>query len=177
HTYEIRLIDHIVNRTDQDFRRCSCSRETLLLTTYGPGSWVEEWTILTWTIIRQWKPCDVNEYICDIRFAHDGRQIGMTVEIRGQSHQFQLRDRSMINTLNRITFSNSFYPYFLLSLSNGQWMTHEYDNRQLYIIDKGGKLEQTVTCCDDKYVRSIALSGCTCLAVLTRDKELCLYDL
>ncbi|CAF1375004.1 unnamed protein product, partial [Didymodactylos carnosus] len=141
------------------------------------GSVVEEWDMSgEWKMMRRWQPpvsCQQNEWIGDIRFSIDGSQLGVTVWVDGRYNQFHVRDRSM-NILNNITFPSSKSGYRLICLPNGQWLTHEHENKELHIIGRDGKLEQTLTY--NTCVWRAALLR-RCLVIRTDDNELCFQDL
>ncbi|CAF1518763.1 unnamed protein product [Didymodactylos carnosus] len=175
---EVTQIKRVSNKTKADFSRCTCSYQTLLVSFNHKGSVIEEWDMSgEWKIMRRWQPpvsCQANEEIWNIRFSCDGSHLVVTIWVDGQYNQFQVRDQSM-NILNNITFSCSTFGYFLLSLPNGQYLTHERQNKKLHSIDRDGKLQETVTY--DKCVRSTALLGQRCLVIRTTDNKLCFHDL
>ncbi|CAF1534640.1 unnamed protein product [Didymodactylos carnosus] len=177
-TSEVTQIKQTSDNKKEDFLRCTCSHQNLLVSFNHNGSVVEEWNMSgEWRMTRRWKPpvsCQQNEVIDDIRFSCDGSHLGITVKVYGQSNQLHVRDRSM-NILNNITFPWFEYGYMLVSLPNGQWLTHEWKSKQLHVTDRDGKLKQTLTY--DKSVRRIALLGQTCLVLRTGDNELCFHDL
>ncbi|CAF1009414.1 unnamed protein product [Didymodactylos carnosus] len=144
----------------------------------GNGPVVEKWDMSgEWKMMRRWRPpvlCQQNEEIADIRFSCDGSYIGVTVCVKDQYNLFHVRDRSM-KTLNNITFPWLEYGYRLLSLPNGQWLTHEPEKKELHMINKDGKLEQTFTY--PKSVNRTTLIGQSCLIIRTHDSELCFHDL
>ncbi|CAF0895822.1 unnamed protein product [Didymodactylos carnosus] len=177
-TSEVAQIKQVSDKNKANFCRCTCSNQTLLVSFNHTGSVVEEWDMSgEWKIMRRWQPpvsCQQNELIWDIRFSCDGAHLGVNVGVDGQSNQFQVRDRSM-NIVNDITFPWLKHGCFLLSLPNGQWLTHEWKNKELHIIDRDGKLEQTLTY--DKSVKGAALLGQKCLVIRTDDGEHCFHNL
>ncbi|CAF0755297.1 unnamed protein product [Didymodactylos carnosus] len=177
-TSEVTQIKQVSDKNRADFYRCTCSNQTLLLSFDQTGSVVEEWDMSgKWKMMRSWQPpvsCQQNEWICEIRFSFDSSQLGVTVWVVGRYNQFHVRDRSM-NILNNITFPRSTYGYLLLSLPNGQWLTNEHKNKELHIIDRDGKLEQTLIY--NKSVLETTLLGQRCLVIRTDDKQLSFHDL
>ncbi|CAF1326281.1 unnamed protein product [Didymodactylos carnosus] len=175
---EVTQIKQVSDKKKADFLRCTCANQTLLVSTSENGSVVEEWDMSgEWRMMRRWQPpvsCQQNEWIMSILLSCDGSHIGVTVLVVGQYNQFHVRDRSK-NILNTITFPWLEYGYVLLSVPNGQWLTHEPKNKQLQIIDRDGKLEQTFTY--DKGVNRTTLIGQRCLVIRTDDNELCFHDL
>ncbi|CAF1254615.1 unnamed protein product [Didymodactylos carnosus] len=143
-TNEVTQIKQVSDKKKADFLRCTCANQTLLVSTFENGSVVEEWDMSgEWRMMRRWKPpvsCQQNEWIVDIRFSCDGSHIGVTMSTPGEYNLFHVRDRSM-NILNSITFPWLEYGYVLLSLPNGQWLTHEARNEQLHMVSRDGKLE------------------------------------
>ncbi|CAF1539793.1 unnamed protein product [Didymodactylos carnosus] len=177
-TNEVTQIKQVSDKNAANFCRCTCSNQTLLVSFHGKGSVVEEWDMNEeWKTTKRWQPpvsCQQNEGIVDIRFSCDGSHLGLTVYLYSQYNQFHVRDRSM-NILNNITFPPSRIGYLLLSLPDGQWLTHEWDNKQIHMIDRDGKLEQTLTY--DKSIQRTALIGRRCLVIRTYAHELCFHDL
>ncbi|CAF1397409.1 unnamed protein product [Didymodactylos carnosus] len=141
-TSEVTQIKQVSDKKKADFWRCACSNQTLLVNIRENGSVVEEWDMSgEWRMMTRWHPplsCQQNERIIDIRFSCDGSHIGVTVCVNGQYNQFHVRDRSM-NILNNITFPWLEYGYVLLSIPNGQWLTHEARNEQLHMVSRDGK--------------------------------------
>ncbi|CAF1572531.1 unnamed protein product [Didymodactylos carnosus] len=178
-TKKVTQIKQVSDKNKTAFRRCTCSNHTLLVSFEHRGSVVDEWDMSgEWKMMRRWQPpvsCQQNEWIFDIRFSCDGSRLGVTVWVNDQYNQVQVRDRSM-NILNNITFPcHLAFGYFLLSVPSGQWLTHEWKNKALRIIDRDGILQQTLTY--DKSVRTTALLGQRCLVIRTDDNELCFHDL
>ncbi|CAF1158447.1 unnamed protein product [Didymodactylos carnosus] len=177
-TSEVTQIKQVSDKNKADFYKCTCSNQTLLVSTWEEGSVVKEWDMSgEWKMTTRWQPplsCQQNEWIMDIRFSCDGSHLGVTVGVSGQYNQFHVRDRSM-NIINNIKFPWLTYGYRLLSLPNGQWLTHDCDNKELYIIDRDGKLKQTLTY--DRTVWRTLLLKQRCLVIRTDGDQVCFHDL
>ncbi|CAF1202501.1 unnamed protein product [Didymodactylos carnosus] len=177
-TSELTLIKQVSDKKKADLWTCTCLNQTLLLSFDHDGSVVEEWDMSgEWKMMRRWQPplsCHRNEWISDIRFSFDGSQLGVTVCAPGRYNQFHVRDRSM-KIIDNSIFPPWKYGYRLLSLPNGQWLTHQWKNKELYMINRDGKFEQTLTY--DKSVKRAALLEQICLVILTDDSKLCFHDL
>jgi hypothetical protein len=172
---------------------CTCYGETLLVKP-SIGSFLEEYSLSSWKLIRTHKPpvsCSKNQDIHSIRFNSTGTHLGLIICATEDCHYkyyFALhnwKDQMQLvqPVIDLDLLSSNFYPNFL-SLHNQQFLVYSTHNQlTLHLInDSTGELIESIDLSyyDTKLASSMAFingDGDKKTAVIRTGKELRFHNL
>ena len=159
---------------------CTCHKDTLLVSSYGKGTYIEEYSMKNWELIKTIKPPGSdkrNQYIYKIRFNTDGMRLGVLQregELHSWKYWFELRDRYHMTILQVIQLKGSCTS--LLSLPNQQFLVSAWKDKGLVLIDSTAQFSREIAY--DTAVDATALIDEKCLVMqITKPAELRFYDL
>ncbi|CAF1655891.1 unnamed protein product, partial [Didymodactylos carnosus] len=163
---------------DIEYRSCTCSDQTILITYYGHGKHIEEYIIEEkgdWKLLNQW-PMKVNEFARHIRFSHNNKNIvGLMISDTQNNWHFELRSRTM-ELLQSIPLDNSPYYRFVLPCFTSEWLITHNQANILSIIDQHAKTKQTLEF-HEKIRNTAFVDQYNCLLIYTCNNQLQIYDL
>ena len=159
---------------------CTCHTDTLIVSSYGIRSYMEEYNMTDWKLVRTVRLSESdkhNQYIYKIRFNSSGSCLGI-IQREGELHNwkywFELRDRYNMNILQIVQLEGS--SNGLLSLPKQQFLISAWRDKGLLLIDPVNRYKQAISY--DTAVDATALIDEKYLVVqTTKPSELRLYDL
>jgi hypothetical protein len=147
---EIMTIGNVKTIEERKWWSCTCSENSLFLSTNGSASSIMKFTLLpTIELIKEWKSpqtCASDEIIQSIVYS-DGT-LGVTIKNKAEkSLRLELKSAE---TLDRIwslgfdTVCNQKVAFRCSLLTNDEWLVIDYETKRLLHVTNDGKLKATI---------------------------------
>ena len=166
---------------DIRMKSVTCYEETFIVSSADHGSFIEEYNLSDWKLVRKHKPpytCQANQMIWQMKLNSSGSRLGIILQNKdNRCHTFELRNRNDMKMVHVVEIGNNL-SYSLLSLPDQQFFINTLIEKKHFLIDPNGYVKETITYVDAALIISTVLMNRKSLIIQTmQPNELRFYDL